>query len=151
MYDDLWVGGKCMYKLEPVVADDGELIIYAPHIHEISVTHGDLIERLGYHVRDYFLGQWDRFKDEPWGIVAHSTHVRGIGTYENGIERPRVRVTLATRIPEEICRRINMGYRDPDTIAVASFANREDEGILYVPKAGEMLYRLKNPPAWAQG
>ena len=27
--------GKCMYKLEPVVADGGELIIYAPHIHEI--------------------------------------------------------------------------------------------------------------------
>jgi nickel-dependent lactate racemase len=27
MYDELWVGGKCMYKLEPVVADGGELII----------------------------------------------------------------------------------------------------------------------------
>ena len=40
MYDELWVGGKCMYKLEPVVADGGELIIYAPHIHEICVTHG---------------------------------------------------------------------------------------------------------------
>ena len=26
MYTELWVGGKCMYKLEPVVADGGELI-----------------------------------------------------------------------------------------------------------------------------
>ena len=83
MYDDLWTGGKCMYKLEPVLADGGELIIYAPHISEISVTHGRLIEQIGYHCRDYFLKQWDRFKDLPWGVIAHSTHVRGIGTYEN--------------------------------------------------------------------
>src|SRR5208337_2767762 len=54
MYDELWVGGKCMYKLEPVVADGGELIIFGPHIREISVTHGKTIERLGYHTRDYF-------------------------------------------------------------------------------------------------
>ena len=26
MYDELWTAGKCMYKLEPVLADDGELI-----------------------------------------------------------------------------------------------------------------------------
>ena len=52
MYDEVWVGGKCMYKLEPVVADGGELIIYAPHIREISATHGSVIERIGYHTRD---------------------------------------------------------------------------------------------------
>ena len=57
MYDELWVGGKCAYKLEPVVADGGELIIYAPHIHEISVVHGEIIRKIGYHVRDYFLKQ----------------------------------------------------------------------------------------------
>ena len=142
MYDELWVGGKCMYKLEPVVADGGELIIYAPHIHEISVVHGPLIREIGYHCRDYFLKQWDRFKHHPWGILAHSTHVRGIGTYENGVEKCRVQVTLATGIPEAICREINLGYRDPATINPADYANREEEGILYVPKAGEMLYRL---------
>jgi lactate racemase len=151
MYDEIWVGGKCMYKLEPVVADGGELIIYAPHIREISLTHGALIERIGYHVRDYFLAQWDRFKDEPWGILAHSTHVRGIGTWENGIEKPRVRVTLATQIPEAVCRRIKLGYRDPRSIDVADYQGREEEGVLYVPRAGEMLYRLKNPPEWARG
>jgi nickel-dependent lactate racemase len=149
MYDDMWVGGKCMYKLEPVVADDGELIIYAPHIREVSVVHGELIKRLGYHTRDYFLKQWDKFKDEPWGIVAHSTHVRGIGTYENGIEKPRIRVTLATRIPEDICKSINLGYRNPETIRIEDYQNREDEGILCVPVAGEMLYRLSDPPEWA--
>jgi hypothetical protein len=151
MYDDLWTGGKCMYKLEPVLADGGELIIYAPHISEISVTHGRLIEQIGYHCRDYFLKQWDRFKDLPWGVIAHSTHVRGIGTYENGVEHCRARVTLATRIPREVCERINMGYRDPETIRPADYANREEEGILLVPKAGEMLYQLREPAPWAKG
>jgi nickel-dependent lactate racemase len=150
MYDELWVGGKCMYKLEPVVADGGELIIYAPHIHEISLTHGHLIRQIGYHCRDYFLKQWDKFKDIAWGTIAHSTHVRGIGKYEDGVERCRVKVTLATGIPEEICREINLGYRDPATINPADYANREDEGVLYVPKAGEMLYHLKQRPDWAR-
>lgn len=138
-----------MYKLEPVVADGGELIVYAPHIHELSPVHGATIERIGYHVRDYFLKQWDRFKDEPWGILAHSTHVRGIGTYEDGVERPRIAVTLATGIPEEVCRRINLGYRDPATVDMDEFRDREEDGILLVPHAGERLYRLADPPPWS--
>ncbi len=146
MYDDLWTGAKCMYKMECVVEDGGELIIYAPHISEISVTHGKKIEEIGYHVKDYFLKQWDKFKDVPGGVMAHSTHVKGIGEYENGVEKPRVRVTLATRIPKEVCDKINMGYRDPDTINPVAWKNREDEGYLVVPKAGEMLYRLKDDP-----
>ena len=143
MYDELWVGGKCAYKLEPVVADGGELIIYAPHIREISLVHGALIRRIGYHVRDYFLAQMDKFSHIPRGVLAHSTHVKGIGTYENGVERPRITVTLATGIGEEECRAINLGYRDPKLIDVAAFQHKEDEGLLYVPKAGETLYRLK--------
>lgn len=146
MYDELWVGGKCMYKLEPALADGAELIIYAPHIRHVSTVHGALIRRIGYHTRDYFLKQWDRFKDVPWGILAHSTHVKGIGTFESGEEKPRVEVILATGIPESECRAINLGYRDPDTIRIGDFAGRETEGVLYVPRAGEMLYRWKDAP-----
>jgi len=146
MYDELWVAGKCMYKLEPVVADGGELIIFAPHLKQISQTHGKLIERIGYHVRDYFTAQWDRFKDVPWGVLAHSTHVRGAGSYEGGVERPRVKVTLATGLPRELCERIGLGYRDPASIDVEAFAGREDEGVLLVRKAGEQLYRLQDDP-----
>jgi nickel-dependent lactate racemase len=144
MYDDIWTGGKCMYKLEPVVADGGELIIYAPHITKVSIVHGDIIERIGYHVRDYFVKQMDKFRDVPGGIMAHSTHVKGAGTYENGLEVPRVNVVLATGISEKICKQINLGYRDPATIDPTAWQNREDEGLLYVPKAGEILYRLQN-------
>lgn len=145
LYDDLWTGAKGMYKMEPVIADGGEVVIYAPHIKEISYTHGEIIQRLGYHVRDYFVKQWDRFKEEPWGVLAHSTHARGIGEYDavTGIELPRVKVTLATGIPEEICQKIHLGYLDPDSIDISEWENREGEGILVVPRAGEMLYRLK--------
>lgn len=144
-YDDLWTAAKAMYKTEPVIADGGEVIIYAPHLHEVSFTHGALIDRIGYHVRDYFTRQWERFADIPGGILAHSTHVKGSGTYDavTGSESPRIQVTLATGIPEERCRRINLGYRDPATIDLHEWEGREAEGILVVPHAGEILYRLK--------
>lgn len=144
MYDDIWTAGKCMYKLEPVIADGGRLIIYAPHVDEISYTHGKVLDQIGYHTRDYFVKQWDRFKGFPWGVVAHSTHVKGIGTYENGVDKPRVEVILATRIPESRCKQVNLGYMDPDSIRIEDYENKEDQGILYVPKAGETLYRLRN-------
>lgn len=143
MYDDLWTAAKAMYKTEPAIADGGEVIIYAPHITEVSYTHGKLIDEIGYHVKEYFLKQWDRFQDVPGGILAHSTHVKGTGTYDatSGIETPRISVTLATGIPEERCRRINLGYADYREIDPEAWKGREQEGILFVPHAGEMLYR----------
>ena len=143
IYDDLWTAAKAMYKTEPAIADGGEVIIYAPHITEVSYTHGKLIDEVGYHVRDYFLKQWDRFKDVPGSILAHSTHVKGTGTYDEvlDIETPRITVTLATGIPEERCRRINLGYADYREIHPEAWIGREQEGILFVPHAGEMLYR----------
>jgi nickel-dependent lactate racemase len=144
MYDDVWTAGKGMYKMEPVIADGGEVIIYAPHIDEISYTHGKVIDEVGYHVRDYFAKQWDKFKHHPWGVLAHSTHVRGMGSFENGVETPRVSVILATKISPERCRKVNLGYRDPATIDPKTFEGREAEGILVVKKAGELLYRLKS-------
>jgi lactate racemase len=143
MYQDMWTAAKGMYKLEPVVADGGELVIYAPHITEFSATHGAELAAVGYHVRDYFVKQWERFEHVPWGVLAHSTHLRGVGEYdaERG-ERPRIRVTLATGISAERCAAHNLGYLDPALVDVAAWAEREDEGLLLVPKAGETLYRL---------
>jgi lactate racemase len=145
MYDDLWTAAKAMYKTEPAIADGGEVIIYAPHITEVSYTHGKLIDEVGYHVKDYFVKQWDRFKHVPGRILAHSTHVKGTGTYDAalGIETPRISVTLATGIPEERCRRINLGYANYHEIDPEAWKGREHEGILYVPHAGEMLYRAR--------
>jgi nickel-dependent lactate racemase len=146
MYDDLWTAAKGMYKLEPAIADGGEVVIYAPHITEVSYTHGRIIDQIGYHCRDYFLAQWEKFRHYPGGVLAHSTHLRGMGTYDpvTGVERPRIQVTLATGIPEERCRHLNLGYLDPASVNIAAWEGRENEDILVVPKAGEMLYRL-NP------
>jgi nickel-dependent lactate racemase len=143
MYDDLWTAAKAMYKTEPAIADGGEVIVYAPHITEVSYVHGRLIDQVGYHVRDYFLKQAERFQDVPGSIKAHSTHVKGDGTYDadSRVETPRIAVTLATSIPEERCRRINLGYADYRKIDPEEWKGREDEGILLVPHAGEMLYR----------
>jgi nickel-dependent lactate racemase len=143
MYDELWTGAKAMYKLEPGIADGGEVIVHAPHLKTVSEVHGRYLYQTGYHVRDYFLKQWDRFKDVPLGVLAHSTHLKGSGTYENGIETPRITVTLASQIPPEDCARLNLGYLDPTTIKIEVWQDRTDEGILYVPKAGEYLYRVK--------
>ncbi len=145
IYDDLWTAAKGMYKLEPIITDGGEVVIYAPHITEISYTHGGIIDQIGYHVRDYFVKQWDRFKDYPWGVLAHSTHLRGMGDFdvESSVECPRIKVTLASGITRDRCERVNLGYLDPSTIDVSEWENRENEGILVVHKAGETLYRLK--------
>jgi nickel-dependent lactate racemase len=145
MYDDLWTAAKGMYKLEPAVADGGEVVIYAPHITEVSYTHGAIIDEVGYHCRDYFVAQWEKFEHYPGGVLAHSTHVKGLGQYDlaTGVETPRIQVTLATGIPPDRCRRINLGYLDPGSVRLDEWMGREDEGVLVVPRAGEMLYRLK--------
>ena len=144
MYDDIWTAGKVMYKLEPILADGGTLIIYAPHITEISYTHGKWLDKIGYHTRDYFLKRMEQFAGIPRGIIAHSTHVKGIGTYINGLEKPRVNVVLATGISEQRCKKVNLDYMNPDDINIADYENREDEGILLVHHAGEVLHRLSS-------
>jgi nickel-dependent lactate racemase len=145
LYDDLWTAAKGMYKVEPALADGGEVVIYAPHITEVSYTHGADIDRIGYHCRDYFVQQWERFKSVPRGVLAHSTHLRGQGSYdqETGVETLRINVTLATSIPEERCRRLNLGYLDPASVNPEEWRGRDDEGFKMLPRAGEFLYRLK--------
>jgi nickel-dependent lactate racemase len=143
MYDDIWTAAKVMYKLESIVADDGTLILYAPHIDEISYTHGKYLDQVGYHTRDYFLKQMDRFKDIPHAVLAHSTHLKGIGTYNDGIEKSRINVILATGISRDRCEKVNLGYIDPEKINFSDYENKESEGVLLVPDAGEILHRLK--------
>lgn len=53
-----------------------------------------------------------------------------------------------TGIPEARCRKVNLGYRDPASLNVADWQGKEAVGRLYVPRAGERLYKLKEPPAW---
>jgi nickel-dependent lactate racemase len=140
-YQDIWTAAKGFYKVEPVVADGGEVILYAPHVTQLAAMHPE-IEQIGYHCRDYFLGQWDEFRSMHWGVLAHSTHLRGAGTWDpvNG-EHCRVDVTLATAIPEEVVRGANLGYLDPAEFDLAQYEN--DPETLVLPNAGEILHRLR--------
>lgn len=141
LYDEIWTAAKAMYKLESVVREGGDLIIYAPHIKEFSVTHGKFIQEVGYHCRDYFLKQWDKFSDYPLGVLAHSTHMKGSGFFEEGVETPRIHVILATAIPREVCKKVNLGYLDPFSIKKEDWQHQEDQDRLFVPNAGEILYQ----------
>lgn len=143
MYDELWTAGKCMYKMEPVVEVGGEVVIYAPHLDVVSHAHGKYIYQVGYHILPYFLNDWEHYRNIPLGVLAHSTHVRGSGVMVNGIEKANVKVTLASKISPEDCARLNLGYLDPASINPADWQNREAEGILYVARAGEMLYKVR--------
>ncbi len=143
MYDELWTGAKAMYKLEPAMALGDEVVIHAPHLDTVSRVHGRYIFEVGYHILPYFLADWDRFRHVPLGVLAHSTHLRGSGVMENGVERPNVNVTLASGLSRDDCARLNVGYLDPAEVHVDDWRDREDEGVLLVPKAGETLYRLR--------
>ncbi len=143
MYDELWTAAKAMYKLEPAVAKGGEVIIYAPHLDTVSHVHGKYIYEVGYHILPYFLQNWEHYKHIPLGVLAHSTHMRGSGVMEDGVEKPNVKVTLASKISPEECARLNIDYCDPSSINLDEWVDRQDESILFVPKAGEMLYRVR--------
>jgi lactate racemase len=148
MYEDLWTAAKGVYKTEPAVADGGEVIVFAPHVKEASHVHGRVLDEVGYHCRDYFLKQWDRFGGYPGGILAHSTHVKGRGTYdaERGLESPRIQVTLATAITREHCGHLSLGYRDPASVNVAEWPEDYRQPQCVVPRAGEFLFRVGTPP-----
>ena len=148
MYADMWTAAKGMYKIEPAMADGGEVIIYAPHVNEVSYVHGSLLDEIGYHCRDYFVEQWPRFAHYPGGILAHSTHLKGSGTFDaaSARETPRVEVTLATGIPLERCERVNLRYVDHRTIDRDQWPTDVGHDMLLVPRAGEVLYRVGQPP-----
>ncbi|WP_420174803.1 lactate racemase domain-containing protein [Luteococcus sp. OSA5] len=140
-YDDIWTAAKGCYKAQPAMADGGEVVIYAPHVTEVSEVHKEIYD-IGYHCIEYFTKQWDKFSDVPKGVLAHSTHVRGAGTFDEatGTEHNRIKVTLATQIPPETCAQVNLGYLDPASIDLD--AEAKVPGTMVVPNAGEILFKL---------
>jgi hypothetical protein len=144
-YDEMWVGGKASYKLGGIIEDGGELVIYAPHLTGISTTHGAMIEKYGYApletVREMVEGS-----DELRGnlcVAAHLAHVSYAGRLgASGAIEPRYRITLASGVPEEVCRRVKLGFADWGSIDLAEA--RRDPQTLVVDNAGRDLYLLKS-------
>lgn len=139
-YNDIWVAAKGMYKVEPIIADGGEVIIYAPHVTEFAYSHPEL-EEIGYHCKEFFVKQWDKYGHFPAGLLAHSTHLRGAGSFDEFKgEQLRITVTLATGISEARVKAMNLNYLDPNSINIAEF--EQDTDTLVLPNAGEILCRL---------
>lgn len=140
-YDELWVGGKASYKLGGIIEDGGELVIYAPHLTGISTTHGRLIEKYGYapleQVRE-MVEDSDELKANL-AVAAHLAHVSYAGrvTAEGRVE-PRYRITLASAVSEEVCRRVRLAFTRCDAVDIE--AARRDPDTLVVEHAGRDLY-----------
>ena len=140
-YDDLWVGGKASYRLGAIVEDSGELLIYAPHLRRISETHGRLIEQYGYAPLEKVRVLVDQSEELQANlcVAAHLTHVAYAGRLQpDGEIVPRFRITMATQIDEETCRRVNLGFMDYRTFQRADYEG--DPDTLVVERAGRDLY-----------
>jgi len=143
-YDEMWVAAKGFYKVEPVVADGGEVTLLAPRVDAVSRTFGPEIERVGYHSREWVLAHLGEFPDVRGSVLAHCTHARGTGSVaRDGTDRPRVDLVLATGLDRATTDRLTVGWRDPATVDEREWAL--DPDALVVHDAGEVLYRLRDP------
>ena len=143
-YDELWVGGKASYKLGSIIEEGGELLIYAPHLNSISATHGRLIEKYGYAPLET-VREMVAYSDELRAnlcVAAHLAHVSyGSSRNAEGQITPRYRITLASGVTEEVCRRVNLGFLDHRTFRREDY--EADPDTFVVEKAGRDLYLVR--------
>jgi len=146
-YDEIWTAGKGSYKLQSpgVMAPDGEIIIYAPHINCFhSRREMDLaLRQIGYHCKDYVKKYLESNPEFSRNIASHVINVRGKGKYDEvtGKEEFALRVTLATGISKETCDSVGLDYRDPKSIHQEDFIG---PGKLWIQNGGKYLYKLKD-------
>jgi nickel-dependent lactate racemase len=140
-YDELWVGGKASYKLGGIIEEDGELIIYAPHLRSVSETHGRLIEKYGYapldRVREMVALSTEL--QHNLAVAAHLAHVSYAGQRnEVGRVVPRYKITMASALDEATCQRVHLGFMDHRMFRRKDYEN--DRDTLVVERAGRDLY-----------
>ena len=79
-------------------------------------------------------------------VAAHLAHVSyGSRVGADGRIAPRYRITLASGIPEDVCRRVKLGLRRP-CASVDLEAARRDPDTLVVEHAGRDLYLVEANP-----
>ena len=139
-YEELWLGGKASYRLGGVIEEGGELIIYAPHLRCISETHGESIEKFGGYAPLARIKELVAASGELQSnlcVAAHLAHVAFAGQTEKTHEM-RYRITLASAVDEETCRRVNLGFLDYQTFRLTDYES--DPDTLIVERAGRDLY-----------
>lgn len=145
-YDEVWLAGKGSYKLQRpgVMQEGGEIIIFAPHIkcfHTNPGIEADLYS-LGYHCRNRICSLIEGGATLSKNAAAHLINVCGPGVFDPSTRKEELhfKVTLATSIPEEECRKIGLGYRDPSTIRKDNFTG---PGKLWIKEGAKYLYDIK--------
>jgi nickel-dependent lactate racemase len=140
-YRDLWTGGKASYKLGGIIEDGGELVIYAPHLNEISKTHGSTIQRYGYapieRIKKIVAGS-DELRSNLC-VAAHLAHVSYSGSEDDPL-RSKYKITMASALGPAICEKVGLGFADHNDIDLAAMSN--DAETLVVEYAGRDLYLL---------
>lgn len=141
-YEELWLGGKASYRLGAIIEEGGELVIYAPLLRCISETHGEMIEKFGGYaplekVKELVAQSGEL--QQNLCVAAHLAHVAYAGrTNEHGEIQTRFKITLASRVDEESCRRVNLAFMDYQTFQISDYEN--DSDTLIVERAGRDLY-----------
>lgn len=145
-YDEIWTAGKGSYKLQRsgVMANGGEIIIYAPHINcfhskpEIDTA----LRQIGYHGKGYVQRYLRSNPGLSKNVAAHVINVRGPGTYNSttGKEEFAFGVTLATGISEDVCRAVGLGYKDPNSLHQEDFRG---PGKLWIQNGAKYLYDIE--------
>lgn len=145
-YDEIWAAGKGSYKLQRqgVMAEGGEVILYAPHIkcfHSNDIMNNEIIS-LGYHCKEkicHFLESNSRIIRN---VAAHVINVAGPGIFDKkeNKEKLNFNITLATGISREVCESVGLKYRDPGTIKKKDYTGPDK---LWIDEGGKYLYDLK--------
>ena len=145
-YDEIWTAGKGSYKLQRpgVMAKGGEIILYAPHIkcfHSNKIINEQIIS-LGYHSKDKICNLIKSNNKISRNVAAHVINVAGPGVFDKKTNKEKLnfKVTLATGIPEEVCKSVGLGYRNPETIKKKDYSG---SGKLWIDEGGKYLYDLK--------
>ncbi len=150
LYPELWTGAKGVFRGDDTVADGGELVLYAPAVREISANHGRAISQVGLHGWPYLLAHPEAW--QPHGVsplaLTLGVLIKGDAPLVNGRETPRIDVRLATAIPPDECRALNVGYENPDAVAREIEESPPDtihDDRLVMHNAGSILWRYRSP------
>lgn len=144
MYDEVWTAGKGSYKLQKpgVLAEGGEIILLAPHIHcfHSNDKMDSDIREIGYHGIEYVLDYCKKNPSFDKNIASHVINVRGFGTMIENIETFPFTVTLAMNVSEADCTAVNLQFKNYKELKPEDF---QDDDSLWIPDGGQWLYDVK--------
>ncbi len=141
---DLWTAAAFIPLLESLVADGGTLMLVAPHISQLSISHRALFDAISLpgHPQPGFIAGTPQL---TWqALVRHFLRQR-LGIVEragNLQESPRYRLVLATGLPAKVLQKLEVSGENPDDVLAAIASDAQTSPSQIVVQAGEDRYCL---------